>query len=216
MVEPLLRYYKALLKRFGRRGWWPGDTPFEMMVGAILTQNTAWTNVEKAIVNLKARRLLHPRRLHAIDRRTLARAIRPAGYFNVKAKRLKNFIAWFVTRYGGDVRNMKSVPTDRLREELLAINGVGRETADSILLYALDRPTFVIDAYTHRVLARHGLVSEEADYGEMKALFERRLPRDRALFNEFHALFVAVGKDFCKPSPKCASCPLERFLPTLK
>ena len=183
------------------------------MVGAILTQNTAWTNVEKAIRNLKERRLLDPHRLHAVDLRTLARAIRPSGYFNVKARRLKSFIRWFVTRTGGDVRRLKRRPLPELREELLAINGIGRETADSILLYALDFPTFVIDAYTTRVLSRHELVDPESGYEEMKEFMERNLPRDRALFNEFHALFVSVGKDYCRPTPRCEACPLRPYLP---
>lgn len=206
-------YYRALLRRFGPQRWWPARTPFEVMVGAVLTQNTAWTNVEKAIRNLRRVRLLHPRRLARADLRTIARAVRPSGYFNVKARRLRTFVRWFVERYGADVRRMRRVPLPRLRSELLAVNGVGPETADSILLYALDRPTFVVDAYTHRVLTRHGLVPEATGYDGMKAYFEERLAPDAARFNEFHALLVAVGKEFCAPTPRCERCPLRRFLP---
>ena len=210
---PLETYFRALLRHFGPQGWWPAETPFEVMVGAILTQNTAWTNVEKAILNLKAGNLLDPRRLHETDAGTLALALRPAGYFNVKAARLKAFIAWFLERHGGDVEALKRVEPARLREELLEIKGIGRETADSILLYALDVPTFVVDAYTWRVLSRHGLVPEETEYGEMKELFEGNLPRDAKLYNEYHALLVAAGKEFCRPVPRCAKCPLRKFLP---
>ncbi len=210
---PLESYYRALLRRFGPQRWWPGETPFEVMVGAILTQNTAWPNVEKAILSLKANRLLDPPRLREIDAETLALAIRPAGYYNVKAKRLKNFIEWFMARAGGDAEVLRRADPGRLREELLEIKGVGRETADSILLYALGVPTFVVDAYTWRVLSRHRLVPEETSYEEMKDLFERNLPRDAKLYNEFHALLVAVGREYCRPAPRCAKCPLRKFLP---
>jgi len=210
---PLETYFRALLRHFGPQGWWPAETPFEVMVGAILTQNTAWTNVEKAILNLKAGNLLDPRRLHETDAGTLALALRPAGYFNVKARRLKSFIAWFMDRAGGDAGRLRPIPPARLREELLEVRGVGRETADSILLYALGIPTFVVDAYTWRILSRHGLVPEETTYEEMKDLFERNLPRDAKLYNEFHALLVAAGKDFCRPVPRCGKCPLRKFLP---
>jgi endonuclease-3 related protein len=206
-------YYKSLLRRFGPQDWWPGETPFEVMVGAILTQNTAWSNVEKAIHNLKTYDLLDPHKLHELDQDTLALAIKPAGYFNVKAKRLKSFIDWFVTRHQGDVEALKRIPPDRLRAELLEVKGIGPETADSILLYALDVPTFVVDAYTYRVLTRHDLIGEEATYEDMKELFQKRLPPDRKLFNEFHALIVAVGKDFCRSKARCDECPLKRFLP---
>jgi endonuclease-3 related protein len=211
---PLEAYYRALLKHFGPQGWWPAETPFEVMVGTILTQNTAWTNVEKAILNLKAGGLLDPRRLHEVDIVTLASALRPAGYFNVKANRLKSFIDWFMARAGGDVEKLQSIAPERLRDDLLEVRGIGRETADSILLYALGVPVFVVDAYTHRVLSRHGLVpEEEATYEEMKDLFERNLPRDAKLYNEFHALLVATGKEFCRPIPRCEKCPLRRYLP---
>jgi endonuclease-3 related protein len=212
-MRDLPAYYRALLKRFGPQRWWPGETPFEVMVGAILTQNTAWSNVEKAIHNLKTYDLLDPHKLHELDHDTLALAIKPAGYFNVKARRLKSFIEWFVTKYEGDVGALKRVAPDRLREELLSVKGIGPETADSILLYALDVPSFVVDAYTYRLLTRHDLIGEEATYDDMKELFEKRLPRDRKLYNEFHALIVAVGKDFCRSKARCDECPLKRFLP---
>jgi len=210
---PLEAYFRALRRHFGPQRWWPAETPFEVMVGAVLTQNAAWTNVEKAILNLKAAGLMDPRRIHEVDAATLAWALRPAGYFNVKAGRLKNLVAWFLERAGGSVERLKETDPARLREELLGIRGIGRETADSILLYALGFPTFVVDAYTHRILSRHGLVPEETDYEEMKELFEKNLPRDARLYNEFHALLVAAGKEFCRPVPRCAPCPLRRFLP---
>lgn len=210
---PLAAYHRALLKRFGPQHWWPADSPFEVMVGAILTQNAAWTNVEKAILNLKAARLLDPRRILRIDRAVLAQALRPSGYFNVKERRLRDFARWFLDRFDGDVDRMRRAPTDRLREELLSVRGIGRETADSILLYALGHPVFVIDAYTHRVVKRHGLAPGSADYEALKELFESTLAPDAALYNEAHALLVAVGKEYCRPAPKCDACPLRRRLP---
>jgi endonuclease-3 related protein len=212
-MADLKSYYKDLLDHYGPQRWWPAETPFEVMVGAILTQNTAWANVEKAIRNLKSYGLLDPLKLHEIDQDTLALAIRPAGYFNVKAARLKSFMRWFVTRHGGEVGRLKQIPAQRLREELLEVKGIGPETADSILLYALDMPTFVADTYTYRLLTRHGLLSEDAAYEDMQEFFEKKLPRDRALFNEFHALIVAVGKEFCRPKARCEQCPLRKRLP---
>ncbi|OHB76079.1 MAG: endonuclease, partial [Planctomycetes bacterium RBG_16_59_8] len=164
----LRTYYRALLRRFGSQRWWPAESPFEVMVGAILTQNTNWSNVEKAIANLKSHDLLDPERLHAVDTATLALLIRPTGYFNVKAARLKTYVAWFWERYGGNVRRMAAQPMEQLREELLEIKGIGQETADSILLYALDMPIFVVDAYTNRIFSRHHLVPEESSYEEMQ------------------------------------------------
>jgi endonuclease-3 related protein len=203
--------YNLLLKRFGPQHWWPGDTPFEVIIGAILTQNTNWTNVEKAIANLKKAKVLSPERLHAIDTARLAELIRPAGYFNIKAARLKNFLNWFFERYSRKLKNLDVVPTDRLREELLSIKGIGPETADSILLYALDRPVFVVDAYTARIAARHYLIDAGAVYDEIKELFESHLPSDIKIFNEYHALLVRLGKEFCRPTPKCETCPLNHL-----
>ncbi len=207
--ELLLTIYRQLLDRFGPQHWWPGETPFEVAVGAILTQNTSWTNVAKAIANLKAAGSLDSFKLHVMDPEELGLLIRPAGYFRVKAKRLRNFINWLCERYGGDLKNLEPVGTTRLREELLAISGIGPETADSILLYALNRPVFVVDTYTARVMVRHGLIGPELDYDQLQGLFMSNLEPDAALFNEFHALLVMTGKDYCKPRPKCSGCPLE-------
>ena len=152
--EILTTIYDILLKRFGPQDWWPGDTPFEVIVGAILTQNTNWTNVEKAITNLKNAGVLSPDKLHHIDIKKLAELIRPAGYFNIKAKRLKNFLDWFFENYSGKLKNLENVPTAEIRQQLLSVKGIGPETSDSILLYALNRPVFVVDAYTARICSR--------------------------------------------------------------
>ena len=198
-----------MLERFGPQHWWPGDGRHEIMVGAILTQNTNWMNVTKAIDNLKRADVMDPIAIHKMDVHRLAQLIRPAGYFNVKARRLKSFHDWLIERTGGDLAQLDSIETEVLREELLTISGVGRETADSILLYALDRPTFVVDAYTGRILFRHYLIDVDADYEYIKDVFEANLPRDLKLFNEYHALLVRTGKEFCKPTPLCEGCPLE-------
>lgn len=207
------QYFEALLRAYGPQRWWPAESPFEVMVGAVLTQNTSWKNVEAAVGNLKTFGLLSPEKIHELDEETLQEAIRPAGFFRQKAKRLKDLVAWFVERYGGEFERLRDVPTERLREELLAIPGIGMETADSILLYALDRPVFVIDKYTWRVLSRHHLVPEETTYEEMQDFLQSRLPKDASLYNEYHALFVAVGKRHCGTTPRCEGCPLEPFLP---
>jgi len=208
--EQLLEIYRLLLDFFGPQHWWPGETPFEIALGAVLTQNTSWSNVERAIANLKAADLLDAGRLHSLDIERLETLIRPAGYFRVKAKRLRNFTTWLCDRCDGDMQNLAPVATGRLREELLAISGIGPETADSILLYALDRPIFVVDTYTARVMVRHGLIAPEGiDYHQLQDLFTSNLEPDVPLFNEFHALLVMAGKDYCKPRPKCQSCPLN-------
>ena len=196
-------------KHFGPRGWWPADTPFEVMVGAILTQNTSWKNVEKAIANLRKKRFLSPRGIDRLNRRQLASLIRPAGYYNVKAKRLKNFVNFLKVRYNYSIKAMSSRPPEALRNELLGVNGIGPETADSILLYAAEKPVFVIDAYTRRIFSRHGFVKEDIDYHRLQALFTDSLPKKSSLFNEYHALLVEVGKNFCKRTPLCGECPLE-------
>ena len=207
--EQLLTIYHRLLEAFGPQHWWPGQTTFEIILGAILTQNTSWANVEKAIANVRAADRLEPNALHELDTETLETLIRPAGYFRVKAKRLRNFLQWLFDEYGGDVTALENVETSRLREELLGVSGIGPETADSILLYALERPVFVVDTYTARVMVRHGLIEPEIDYQQLQDLFESHLEPDVALFNEYHALLVRVGKEFCKPKPKCPTCPLE-------
>ena len=209
----LMRMYRRLLKTFGPQRWWPAATPFEVMVGAILTQNAAWANVEKAVAALEAAGSLDPWELASMRLSRLARLIRPCGYFNVKAKRLRSFVRWLCDRFDGDLANMGSEPTGALRDELLAQYGVGPETADSMLLYALERPVFVVDAYTVRVFSRHGALPRRAKYEEAKRFFEERLPKDVALYNEFHALLVALGNQVCRPRPRCETCPAAEVLP---
>jgi len=209
LSDELKEIYDLLFKRFGPQDWWPGDTPFEVIVGAILTQNTNWANVEKAIINIKNAKVLTPEKLHHLDIKKLAEHIRPAGYFNIKTKRLKNFLDWFFEEYCGKLKNLEIVSTAELRQQLLSVKGIGPETADSILLYALNRPVFVVDAYTARICARHQLISEDSDYHQIQEMFESNLVSDIQLFNEYHALLVHLGKDFCKPTPKCEECPLN-------
>jgi len=204
--------YRRLSHAFGPQHWWPGDTPFEIAVGAILTQNTNWGNVEKAIQNLKNRDALSAKVIHTMPAAEVAELIRPAGYFNIKTKRLKSFINFLMKHYQGSMKRMKSGETHLLREQLLSVNGIGPETADSILLYALEKPVFVIDAYTKRVLARHRILDDNSSYDEFQSLFHATLNKDEKLFNEYHALFVQVGKTFCKKTkPLCDICPLNTF-----
>lgn len=202
-------FYQRLYDTFGPQDWWPGETPFEVIIGAILTQNTNWRNVERALTNLKDHGALTPQALRELPEEQLAALIRPAGYFNVKARRVKNFIDYVFTNYDGDLEGMAAVPTRALRAQILSVNGIGPETADSILLYAFDRPVFVVDAYTKRLLYRHGLIGRDADYAAMQDLFVRSLDEDRQMFNEYHALIVRIGKDFCKTVPRCEHCPLN-------
>ncbi|MHC4726611.1 MAG: endonuclease III domain-containing protein [Planctomycetota bacterium] len=213
--EQLTEIYRLLYDEFGPQHWWPGETRFEIITGAILTQNTSWANVEKAIANLKSAECLTPEKLCHLEAVQLANLIRPAGYFNIKAKRLKNFLNWLFENYDGELTDLENIDTNRLRAELLSIKGVGRETADSILLYAFERPIFVIDTYTARVVFRHELLMPDADYEQLKELFESSLPADTQLFNEYHALLVRVGKEFCRPKARCAGCPLEKLPHTL-
>jgi endonuclease-3 related protein len=205
----ILEIYRRLFRAFGPQHWWPGETPFEIAVGAILTQNTNWGNVEKAIKNLKDRKKLHARTLHGMQKKRLASLIRPAGYYNIKTDRLKAFISFLTKNYRGSIERMRNNDPGIVRDSLLQVNGIGPETADSILLYALEKPVFVIDAYTKRVMERHGLVPENMTYHNMQDIFHKNLPYDTGLFNEYHALFVRLGKDYCKPRPKCEGCPLE-------
>jgi endonuclease III related protein len=208
----LVRAFKLMNEALGPQHWWPGETPFEIIVGAILTQSTAWTNVEKAIAELKREGLLSPATMRRVSVQKLAGVIRSSGYFNQKARRLKNFLA-FLRRYR-TLENMFQEPTETLRERLLGIQGFGPETADSILLYAGGHPVFVVDAYTRRILSRHGWQDETATYGEIQGLFESQLPRNVPLFNQYHALLVNVGKNFCKrKEPDCLKCPLQPLLP---
>lgn len=196
----------------GPQQWWPGETPFEVVIGAILTQNTNWSNVEKAIRNLKTAGRLSPEGIHELLVTELAQLIRPSGFFNVKARRVKTFINWLFSRYEGNLARMFNQDLQVLRDELLSVKGIGPETADSILLYAGNLPTFVVDAYTHRIFSRHGFISEESTYDEMKSFFEENLPRDVKLFNEYHALLVNIGKRYCKSKKVCEPCPLRDFL----
>ena len=209
----LKRYYALMARRYGPTGWWPGDTPFEIAVGAILTQNTAWRNVEMAIANLKAARLLTPHAIVGAPVAVLESAVRPSGYFRVKARRLRAFCAHLDVKYGGSMKRMARRPLPALREELLAIHGIGPETADDILLYACGHPVFVVDAYTRRLLVRHGHAEPEIRYEAMRALFENHLDADLNLFREYHALIVYTGKDHCRSKPNCDGCPLA---PTLR
>jgi endonuclease III related protein len=205
--------FESLFDRFGPQGWWPGNTRFEVVVGAILTQNTSWTNVEKAIRNLKAARLLTPEKMHAVDCKTLSGLIRPAGYFNIKAARLKNFTSFLFRDCSGSLDRLFMKDPATLRKTLLDVNGIGPETADSIMLYAGGKPEFVVDAYTKRIFSRHGLVSVDAGYDTVKAVFTENLPADTALFNEYHALIVKTAKDYCRTKkPLCGECPLKGYL----
>jgi endonuclease-3 related protein len=215
LSNQLKEIYQLLFDRFGPQNWWPGDTQFEIITGAILTQNTNWANVEKAIENLKSAHLLAPEKLYRLEFSKLAVLIRPAGYYNIKGKRLKNFVKWLFENYDGRLKNLEDLGTDRLRTELLAIKGIGYETADSILLYAFNRKIFVIDAYTARIAVRHRLIEPDADYEQLRELFQSNLPQDSQLFNEYHALLVRLGGEFCKPKAKCPGCPLEKLPHTL-
>jgi endonuclease-3 related protein len=209
--DKIQQIYELLFKRFGPQFWWPGETKDEIIVGAILTQNTNWQNVEKAIANLKQASVMSLEKLHDLPQDEIAELIRPAGYYNIKAKRLKNFLNWFFEQHNGSLEELQTMRTDSLREELLSVNGIGRETADSILLYALEKPVFVVDAYTYRIATRHQLIEPECDYEQLRSLFEDNLETDDKLFNEYHALIVYTGKEYCRPRPKCSGCPLEHL-----
>lgn len=206
----LFSFYNRLLSRFGPQGWWPADSDFEVMVGAILTQNTSWKNVALALGNLKKEKLMDPRKMYSLKTAKLARLIRPSGCFNIKAKRLKNFLNFFMENYRGSVTVMSKDKPEKLRKGLLSINGIGPETADSILLYALKKPVFVVDAYTRRIFSRHRLVRAGDDYDRVQGLFLKNLKKDARLFNEYHALLVKLGKECClKNEPRCEKCPVN-------
>ncbi len=206
----LREIYRRLYAHFGPQHWWPGETPFEILVGAILTQNANWRNVEKAIANLRDAGVLSLERMAELPVDLLAGYIRPSGYYNIKAGRLRNLLDHIVREHGADLDGFLAQPVRKLREELLSIKGIGPETADSMVLYAAGGPVFVVDAYTHRILSRHGLVGEDCGYRELQELFMDNLEEDAALFNEYHALLVRTGKEYCrKSSPRCKSCPLQ-------
>jgi len=212
MTRPsLLDMYRRLLQAFGHRNWWPGRTPLEVAVGAILTQNTAWSNVEKAIANLRAAGALSVKGIREAPARRLERLIRPSGYFRQKAKKLKAFVDFLDRHHGGSMARMARAELQDLRKQLLGVWGIGPETADSILCYALHQPIFVVDAYTRRILSRHGYLPPDASYDAIQRYCMDRLPRDVGLYNDFHAQLVHLGKDFCNTRPRCASCPLKDF-----
>ena len=208
----LLKIYQVLFRHYGHRGWWPGQTPFEVIVGAILTQNTAWRNVEKAIANLKREHLLTPTAMRKVARARLATLIRSAGYFNIKTDRIKSFVDFLWAHYRGSLKRMFQTEVERLRNELLNVKGIGEETADSILLYAGGKLFFVVDAYTRRVLARHRYLGGDEDYSDIQRIFSQLLPKSTNLYNDYHAQLVEVGKGFCKTQPVCESCPLRSLL----
>jgi endonuclease-3 related protein len=211
MKTSLVQIYQLMYDHFGHRDWWPGDTPLEIMIGAILTQNTAWKNVEKAIHNLKKNRLLSLARLRELEEHHLAEQIRPSGYYNQKAKKIKALIEFLDRWYGGSISRMKTADCELLRDQLLQVRGIGPETADSILLYALEKPIFVIDAYTRRIFTRHHYFPSEPGYQEAQEYFHAEFPTDLELYNDFHAQIVATGNRYCRPKPLCTGCPLAHL-----
>jgi len=211
---PLLATYQLLYDRYGPQHWWPAETPLEMIIGAILTQSAAWTNVEKAIHNLKANGALSVEWLRILPQDELARLVHPSGYYNVKARKIRAFVDWLAEEYGGDLDKLFALDNARLRIELLSVHGVGEETADSIILYAAHKPIFVIDAYTRRIIMRLGLAPCEETYAAFQALFMENLLHDEALFNEYHALLVQHGKSVCRKNPLCADCCLSHLCPS--
>jgi endonuclease-3 related protein len=205
----LVEMYERLLRSVGPRHWWPGESPFEVIVGAILTQNTSWANVEKAIDNLKKAGILSPSGMRDLDRDELAHIIKPSGFYRLKASRLKRFVDFFSEEFDADMSRMGSQDLGSLRERLLKVDGIGPETADSIILYALGKPIFVVDAYTKRIFSRHRLISEKWSYEEVQGMVMGELGRDAGMYNEFHALLVFLGKHWCRRVPRCGGCPLE-------
>ena len=220
MKRELREAYRLMHKHFGHRNWWPGDTAFEICVGTILTQNTSWKNVEHAITNLKVAKVLTARKIYALSHDELAQLIRPAGYFNIKAKRLQNFVNVLVDQHGASLKRLMQDDTNTVRARLLDINGIGPETADSMLLYAGNHHSFVIDAYTKRIFSRHKWCGENADYNDLKSLCSESLnQKSRAArldyWQDYHAQLVSVGNRYCKTrNPLCNQCPLEPLLPT--
>lgn len=202
------RVFNRLLKQHGPQHWWPAETPFEVMVGAVLTQNTAWTNVERAITNLKDHNSLSAQAILAAPPAKLAGMLKPSGYFNIKAKRLRNFCTWYLEH--GGYEKLNTWPTEQLRNGLLSVNGIGPETADDMLLYAFARPVFVIDAYTRRIFSRLGIVDANAPYESLRSKFETNLARDATLYGEYHALIVMHAKDVCRKKPLCSQCLLSK------
>jgi endonuclease-3 related protein len=207
--QTLLNIYHRLMAHYGPQHWWPAQEPFEVIIGAILTQSAAWINVEKAITNLKAAGALSPAALRQMPQSEVARLIHPCGYYNAKAQKLKAFAHWFGEQYNDNLAKLFASNTNHLRQQLLAIYGIGEETADSIILYAANKPIFVIDAYTRRIISRIGLASRNNSYSALQALFMANLPADTKLFNEYHALLVCLAKNVCQPHPLCQQCCLN-------
>jgi endonuclease-3 related protein len=201
--------YQRLMSRFGPQHWWPADEPFEVIVGAILTQSAAWGNVERAIGNLRGAGVLSPPALRKLSRARLAGLVHPCGYYNAKALKLKAFAYWLGNHYEDDLNRLFALSATELRQQLLSVHGIGPETADSIILYAAGKPVFVIDAYTRRIISRLGLAPERESYAAYQALFEENLPKDAQMFNEYHALLVCQGKKVCRRQPLCADCCLK-------
>jgi endonuclease-3 related protein len=213
--DELLRYYEVMSDALGPMHWWPAQTPFEVIVGAILTQSTAWGNVERAIANMRTAGVLTAPAMLRISTGRLAALVRPSGYFRQKAKKLKSFVCFLESEFGGSLKQMFLTPTHELRETLLSVHGIGPETADSILLYAGNHPVFVVDAYTHRMFGRHGITDGTPDYEKVRAFIETLIPKQAQLYNEFHALIVNTGKNWCRKSaPRCDECPLRSLLPS--
>ena len=214
--QVLLQYHQTLSKHLGPLNWWPAETPFEVCLGAILTQNTSWKNVAKAIGQMKELNLLNVEAIANMSEKELAPIIRSSGYYNQKAKKIKNFAKYFISRYDGKPERMAQVAMETLREELLEIKGIGPETADSILLYALNKPSFVVDTYARRIFSRHGLVDDKISYEDLRKFCMNRLATDYKVYNEFHAQLVYIGHHYCKRTPDCQPCPLQQYLPTME
>ncbi|MCG2825513.1 MAG: endonuclease III domain-containing protein [Thermoplasmatales archaeon] len=207
-MSKTINIYKKLLKHFGRQHWWPAETRFEVIVGAILTQNTSWKNVEKAIKNLKKEKMLNCKKIANMDIKKLEKMVQPSGFYKQKAERLKRFCKYLDESYDSDLNKFFNRDTNVIRNELLSLNGIGNETADSILLYAGEKPIFVIDAYTKRMCERTGIVNAKK-YDELQSFFEKNLPKNIEMYKEFHALIVELGKNFCRKKPGCDGCPLK-------
>jgi endonuclease-3 related protein len=208
-ARTLTDIYRRLLKRFGPQHWWPAEEPFEVIVGAILTQSAAWGNVEKAINNLREAGALSPSSLRGLSHPELAGLVYPCGYYNAKALKLKAFADWLGNHYDDDLDRLFALDSAELRQQLLSVHGVGPETADSIILYAAGKPVFVIDAYTRRIISRLGSAPQKDSYAAYQALFMNNLPQDAQMFNEYHALLVCLGKNVCRRQPLCGECPLN-------
>ncbi len=205
-------YYTILSDHFGTQHWWPGTSQWEIIIGAILTQNTNWANVEKAIETLRYHNVLSYNAMKLLEHATLEEMIRPSGFYRVKTKRLKSFFRFIEDELHGNITVLESMPLDIARAMLLSVDGIGPETADSILLYAFGKPTFVIDTYTKRIVHRHR-ITDSTDYHEIQNIFTASCEKSVPVYNEFHALIVAAGKHYCKPQPRCFKCPLKSYLP---